>query len=136
MPDSPDPVRQRLTDLRDGLLRLHKTLLDSETAIYDREIQRITSSGQLLDLVLNDPQFAWLRELSQMVVVIDEMLDDEEPVTDEIADQLVLRARVLLTPAEAKNSFREHYLEALQRDPDAVMAHAEMGRLLVRLDKK
>ena len=70
-----DRTRQRLTDLRNGLLKLHKVLLDSERDAYDHNISRITSSGQLLDLVLNDPFFAWLRELSQFIVLIDETLD-------------------------------------------------------------
>ena len=56
-------VRPRLTDLRNGLLHLHKALLDSESATYDNDIARITSKGQLLELVLHDPWFAWLHEL-------------------------------------------------------------------------
>ena len=67
-----DGIRQRLTGLRDELLRLHKTLLDSESASYDRDIARIRSRGQLLELVLHDPWFAWLHELSQLVVLIDD----------------------------------------------------------------
>ena len=38
---SPDRTKQRLTDLRNGLLGLHKTLLDSERATYERDIARI-----------------------------------------------------------------------------------------------
>jgi ligand-binding sensor domain-containing protein len=76
---SPDPEQQRLTELRNGLLALHKTLLDSERAVYERDIARITSSGELLNLVINDPWFAWLHALSEFVVLIDETLDAEEP---------------------------------------------------------
>jgi hypothetical protein len=46
---SPDLTKQRLTDLRNGLLSLHKTLLDSERASYERDIARIGSSGELLE---------------------------------------------------------------------------------------
>src|ERR1700719_3828380 len=78
---SSDLTKQRLTDLRNGLLSLHKTLLDSERASYERDIARIDSSGELLKLVLYDPWFAWLHELSEFVVLIDETLDamDEKP---------------------------------------------------------
>src|SRR5437588_53433 len=75
---SPDPIQQRLTDLRNGLLSLHKTLLDSERASYERDVARISSSGELLNLVLYDPWFAWLHELSELVVLIDETLDAKE----------------------------------------------------------
>jgi hypothetical protein len=44
----PDPIQQRLTDLRNALLSLHKTLLDSERASYERDVARIQSSSQLL----------------------------------------------------------------------------------------
>ena len=60
----PLPIRKTAADrLRNGLLSLHKTLLDSERATYERDIARIGSSGELLKLVLYDPWFAWLHEL-------------------------------------------------------------------------
>src|SRR3984885_9549321 len=78
---SRESVHQKLTELRNGLLKLHKTLLESERAVYERDIARINSSGELLKLVLYDPWFAWLHELSEFVVLIDETLDaiDEKP---------------------------------------------------------
>jgi len=130
---TPDGTRQRLTDLRNGLLHLHKTLLDSESATYDHDIARITSKGQLLNLVLHDPFFAWLHELSELVVLIDEILDAKEPATPVDADRLLAQARELLAPAEATGNFRKHYLEALQRDPNVVMAHAEAMKMLANL---
>jgi len=131
---SPDDIRQRLTNLRDELLRLHKTLLDSESASYDRDIARIRSRGQLLELVLHDPWFAWLHELSELVVLIDEALDAKEPaVTSVDAERFLAQARELLAPAENGGEFRRHYLEALQRDPNVVMAHSQAIKLLTAM---
>src|ERR1700682_5741905 len=96
----PDPAQQRLTELRHGLLQLHKALLDSERATYERDVARITTTGQYLDLVLNDPWFAWLRELSLFIVLIDETLAFEETTTAADAQRLVAQARDLLAPAE------------------------------------
>jgi hypothetical protein len=124
-----DPARDRLTSLRNHLLRHHKVLLDSERAAYERDVQRITSTGQYLQLVLNDPWFAWLHELSQFIVVIDEKLDDkEQPATTEDADRLTARARDLIAPSEsaAGNGFHRKYFDAMQRDPDVVLAHRDM----------
>jgi hypothetical protein len=128
-----DLSRQRLTDLRDGLLRLHKTLLDSERRIYEREVERIQTSGQLLSLVLHDPWFNYLHELSMFVVFIDETLDGEEPVTLAGAERMIRQARALLTPREEGAGFERRYFEALQRDPDVVIAHAATLKLLVEL---
>ena len=121
-----DRTRERLVSLRNGLLRLHKSLLDSERASYERDIQRITSTGQLLNLVLNDPWFTWLRELSQFIVVVDEALDLEEAPTAEEADRLIARARELVAPCETATGFRRRYYEAMQRDPAVVLAHRDM----------
>jgi hypothetical protein len=133
-PSPPDGIRTRLTELRNELLGLHKTLLDSETAVYDRDIARIKSRGQLLELVLHDPWFAWLHELSELVVLIDEALDSKEsPVTGADADRFLAKARELVAPAEGRGEFRRHYLEALQRDPNVVMAHAQAMKVLAGL---
>ena len=130
----PDGIRPRLTDLRNELLGLHKTLLDSETAVYDRDIRKIKSRGQLLELVLHDPWFAWLHELSELVVLIDEALDAKEPVvTGADADRFLAKARELVAPSDGSSEFRRHYLEALQRDPNVVMAHAQAIKVLVSL---
>src|ERR1700683_4720011 len=79
---SPDLTKQRLTELRNGLLGLHKILLDSERGTYARDIARIGSTGELLKLVLYDPWFAWLHELSEFVVLIDETVDSIDKTRD------------------------------------------------------
>ena len=122
----PDRTRERLTNLRNGLLKLHKILLDSERAAYERDVQRITSTGQFLSLVLNDPWFQWLRDLSQFIVLIDETLDFEDPATPADADRLVAQARELVAPSENGSSFGRSYYEAMQRDPGVVLAHRDM----------
>jgi hypothetical protein len=128
-----DPAKIRLTTLRNGLLRLHKCLLDSEKAAYEKDVQRITTTGQYLNLVLNDPWFAWLRDLSQFVVLIDETLDFEEPPTAEDADKLVARARDLVSPSETADGFGKRYYEAMQRDPGVVLAHRDMMQIFSEL---
>ena len=114
-------------------MKLHAVLLESERAQYDRDIQRIRSSQQFLDLALNDPAFAWLRVLSQLVVLIDETLDAKEPPSPAEASRLVHKALDLLSPAEPTGTFERPYLEALQRDPDVILAHAAALKLFRRL---
>ena len=129
-----DPPRQRLTELRNELLKLHTVLLASERAVYERDVQRIRSSSQFLDLALNDPAFAWLRVLSQLVVLIDETLEAEEAPGAAEASRLVRRALDLLSPVESSGAFEKPYLEALQRDPEVILAHAAALKLLRRLE--
>jgi hypothetical protein len=124
-------LRERLKALRNGLLKLHKSLLDSERAVYERDIARITSTGQFLGLVLDDPFFQPLRELSQFIVLIDESLDRKEaPISDEEGEQLLRQARLMLVPAEEGSGFARRYFEMMQRDPATVLAHRDMLQLL------
>jgi hypothetical protein len=133
MEPMPDSARERLTQLRNGLLRLHKSLLDSERASYERDVARITSTGQYLGLVLNDPWFSWLHDLSQFIVMVDETLDLEEPATAEDATRLIAQARDLVSPSEGGVGFKRRYFEALQRDPAAVLAHRDMMKVFTAL---
>ncbi len=128
----PDAARPLLTELRRILLAHHKSLLDSERVRYDHDVERITSSGQLLGLVLRDPFFAWLHELSELIVAIDETLDAKEPeaATDADAARLLAQARTLLTPVEGGTGFRGQYFEALQREPDVVIAHGAVVKAI------
>lgn len=122
-------TRQRLAALRNGLLRLHKYLMDSERALYERDVERITSTGQYLQLVLNDPWFAWLHELSKFIVTIDEALDFGEALTDDDAEKLIVQARALVSPSEEGVGFARKYFDIMQRDAGAVLAHRDMVRV-------
>jgi hypothetical protein len=128
-----DRTRERLTALRNELLKLHKTLLDSERAVYDRDVARITSTGQYLELVLNDPFFAWLHQLSKFIVLVDETLDFDDPATADDADRLIGQARDLVAPSENGSVFGRSYFEAMQRDPAVVLAHRDMMRVFASL---
>ena len=132
-PVTPQSPRERLQKLRNGLLHLHKSLLDSERAAYERDIQRIGSPGEFLNLLLNDPWFNWLRELSQFIVLVDETLDLDDSPTEAEAARLIAQARELVSPAEEGNVFARRYWEAMQRDPSAVLAHRDMIKVFGEL---
>jgi hypothetical protein len=130
-----DLTRQGLKDLRHGLLRLHKLLLDLERRDFERARGRIGNSYEFLQLVLKDPWFDWLHRLSELIVQIDEALDTREPETvlsEEDAAALIERARTLLAPSETGSEFQKNYFLALQRSPDVVLLHSEVMRLLGR----
>jgi len=124
-----DAVRQRLQDLRNALLALHKALVDSERVSYETTIGAITSPNHFLQLLTTDPWFAWLQPLSQLVVAMDEALETKKPVTDAVAEALIKQAGVLLVTSETGDGFPHHYFDALQRDPDVVLAHADAAKL-------
>lgn len=118
----------RLRDLRNRLLHLHKVLLEMERENFERKSGRVTA-GELLQLLLNDSQFAWLRIISAFVVEIDEVLNGEEPITIDTFEDLLRQARLLLT-SPANEEFKTKYEDAMQRDASVVMAHSSVMQLL------
>jgi hypothetical protein len=125
----PEGVRQRLVDLRQALLHLHKALIDSERVSYEKIVGEIKSPNHFLQLLTKDPWFAWLHPLSQLIVAMDEALDGKEPLTVAGVDVLLRELERLIAPSESGEGFARHYFEALQRDPDVVLAHAEVTKL-------
>lgn len=130
---SPD-FQKQLSQLREALLGLHKALVDSERVSYEQNIGTIPSANHFLKLLTDDPWFAWLHPLSQLIVTMDEVLDAKakSPLTGDVAAALVKRAGELLVASEAGEGFARHYFDALQRDPDVVMAHAAAAQIFRR----
>lgn len=120
---------QLLTDIRIKLLHLHKLLLDTERIRYE-QVRGQISNSELLQLVINHDQFAWLHRLSELIVQIDELIHSDEPITSEAIAALIADVQILLTPDEVGNDFAVKYDMALQRNPDVVLAHADVVTLL------
>jgi hypothetical protein len=128
-------TRVALKELRHGLLRLHKLLLELERRDFERARGRISNSFEFLQLVLKDPWFDWLHRLSELIVQIDESLDTRDPeipLTEQDAKALIERAKALLSPSESGAQFQKNYFLALQQSPDVVLLHSEVMRMLGR----
>jgi hypothetical protein len=121
--------RQLLFDLRKTLLHLHKTLLDWERSAYERLHGRVTAS-ELLNVIVEHPQFAWLRPISELIVRIDQTVDSEEPDSAADIEALIARARAVVSPDESGPPNAKRYHQALQEHPDAVFAHREVSKVL------
>lgn len=124
-----DSASQSLKEFRDAFLDLHKTLLDSERIGYEQAFGTIPSAGEFLQLAIRDPWFAWLQPLSEFITSLDERLEAEEPVASKDFNEFVKKGRSLLTPQETGQGFAKHYYDALQRDPDVVLAHGKIAKL-------
>jgi hypothetical protein len=88
----------------------------------------------MLQLVISNPQFAWLRRISELIVQIDELLESDHATASASAADLMRQMRLLLAPGDATDEFARKYQDALQRQPDAVLAHKEVTAILSRDD--
>ena len=123
-----EEIRKPLIELHGALLKLHKALIDSERLVYEKSVGPISSPNHFFQLLTNDPWFAWLRPISQLIVAIDETLDAKEPLTNSDIDVLMSQSVFLLVPARSGGEFGERYVAALQRDPRVVLAHAQVAK--------
>ncbi|MBS1840032.1 MAG: hypothetical protein JSS69_11460 [Acidobacteria bacterium] len=126
-----DPAaREKLVALRSALLRLHKTLIDMERRVYEKEFGAV-NVGEFFRLVVDHPQFAWLHNISEFVVRIDESLTGEAPVVPADAETAVALARKMFTPTADGDAFQKKYFDAIQSDPNVVMEHGELARVFL-----
>ena len=123
-----DADRALLAELRRLLLQLHKALIDWQRTDYERVRGRLQTT-QLLNVIFNDPEFAWLRSMSGLIVRIDETLVAKTPEEETGTGPLVAQARELIAP-EAGSPYAQRYHAALQELPDAVLAHSDLSNLL------
>lgn len=118
--------------LRNGrnlLLKLHKTLLDHERRIYE-EINGPQTPTQFLNILLEDPDFSWLRKFSTLIVEIDEMFAQKDGYTPEVVEQHIAALRSLISMEDEDEAFRVKYQSALQKDLDAAAHQGDLKALL------
>jgi hypothetical protein len=131
---SPVPIsaatRESLTELRNLLLAQHKLLLDRERASYEKTNGPIAGPGPFLGLVMGDAHFAWLKQISTLVVEIDEALARRSTAGQVEAEALVTQARDIMRPREHGTDFQKRYHEAIQESPDIVILQCKIEQLL------
>lgn len=118
-------TRGKLKDLSKALLRLHKTLLDAAKLEYEAKNGAIAGVNQYLQLVLDDPHFAWLRKLSSLVALIDEAVSLRRAASETEARALLNETKILLNFEDEDENFNEKFQAALQKNPGAVISYNE-----------
>lgn len=118
--------------LRNGrnlLLKLHKNLVDHERAIWEGMNGPVTA-GQFLNVLLEDPDFSWLRKFSTLIVDIDEMFAQKDGFPIEAVDLHLAKLRDLIAMKDEDEEFKAKYQAALQQDLDAAARQGDLRLLL------
>ena len=122
---------ERLRNARNLLLKLHKSLVDHERAIWEG-INGPATSGQFLNVLLEDKDFAWLRKFSTLIVDIDEMFAQKDGFAAEAVDLHLEKLRQLISMNDEDEDFKAKYQAALQQDLDAASSQGDLRSLLSR----
>lgn len=132
MKNQAEKFEQKITLLKEArlqLLKLHKLLVDIERENYEKENGQITS-GQFLNLLVNDSNFSWMRRFSTLIVEIDEMLDLNDGYTDLMIEKQFSQMRNLLNLENAGEDFLIKYQNILQTNSEAAGKHDELKNFL------
>jgi hypothetical protein len=127
---------ESLRQVRQGLLDLHKALIERERAAYERGHGAV-SPAELLQLLIRDSAFSWLHPISELIVRVDELISNANErrrptparpamTPDQVraeAEILMMETRQLLTLGDAPGGFRERYDAVLQADPAIGLMH-------------
>jgi hypothetical protein len=119
------PGRQ-LETLSRTLQRLHSHALAAE-----KQFHPVMGEWELLDKLMKDPAWAWLRPLSALIADIDHVLAQDQPPTEFDLAVVAGHTRELLAGEGAANrAFADRYVPLLQSDVDLAAVHGELRRLL------
>jgi len=123
----------RVAELRHALLELHKALLDVQRIEYERAYGRIETRGEFLGLVLNHPEFAWIRALSALVAQLDEWAEGEDPESEGGLEGIVEAFRGLIRREGSANpEFTAKYWKMVEDQPEVTVAHVVAERIARR----
>ncbi|WP_159587416.1 hypothetical protein [Chelativorans xinjiangense] len=129
MADPADSVATLAGELSSALKSLHRALILAEAG----DEEALKNPYTLLFALIDDPRFAWTSRLSQLIVRLDEMLQEEFSTADDLLPFRDEVARMLGEEEGEDAEFRLRYLTALQKAPDVALATGGLRRVLAKL---
>ncbi len=72
-----------------SLLGLHKILLESQKAEYEKTYGAILNTNQYFQLVVSHEDFAWLRQLSALIASFDEILESDSQDISAVSCEII-----------------------------------------------
>lgn len=120
-------LRHDLEATSRALQALHRQILEAEGAYLPGR-----SALELLDRLLKDPEWAWLRALSKLIADLDETTAGDEGVTASDAAAAAKRVRALVfgLGEPRDEAFLGRYRPLLQASAALASAHGELKRLV------
>lgn len=129
-------MKSRLTALANALRSLHRALAERARRDLETERSTVIQPGAWLAILTTDPQFAWLRSLSELMVDLDVFLEaDPEPADDDAAAVRAEVERLIapLTTPDTETDFSRRYWRYVHDEPRVAIVHGEIRQALDRL---
>jgi len=125
--------RTQAAALSSALQELHRALIRAEIG----DDPSLENPYTMLFALIGDPRFAWMGNLSQLVVRIDETLADRDLPEDGLTTEMTVwrdeAAALIGEGGEANAQFRLKHLTALQKEPAVGLATGRLRKTLAGL---
>lgn len=131
-------LKAKFKALSAALMDLHRDLLMMEAKKLEGETERKITPYEILHASLHDPNMAWLRQMSALIVSIDTTIDETETLSAKEANQIANEVSTLLEkPAGLiSTDFWTKYSAYLAQHPDIIMKHSRVKNLVEDLRPK
>lgn len=128
-------TKQVFQELAKALIDLHRDLLMLQAKTLESESGRKISPYELLHASLHNPQFAWLRLMSEIIVTIDTLIDESENLSAKEASEIAEEVLNLIERPQGSNhtEFWNRYSHFLSVNPDIIMKHSRVKEIISRL---
>jgi len=114
--------REKLGQISAAMMKIHKLLLEEEMEARELAINKVIPPAERLNVLLNDPEFAWLRVLSQLMAFIDEIYFQKEPVLNRQLKEVEEKVETLFA-LQNESEFAYRYRSKLSTIPDLMIEH-------------
>ncbi|MEQ1875360.1 MAG: hypothetical protein ABL958_01860 [Bdellovibrionia bacterium] len=115
--------KERLKHWSSILARMHKGLMDFQMQEREQRTGQVLTPGTKLQLLLSDPEFNWLRVLSLLMVKVDDLIFQKEPISEPLVAAARADIRALLIE-RANEDFNREY-DAIKKFVPDVMREVE-----------
>lgn len=121
--------RETLGGLSAQMAKIHKMLLESEIGNIELRQNRQLNPLEKLNILLNAPELAWLRPMSQLMAFVDEIYFQKESITGE---QMTAAKKGVddLMIQHTNEIFSARYRELLGTLPDLIFEHGHLRAAL------
>lgn len=130
-------LRKDVEALAHTLRELHRELLTIARGEFERARGAAVPPGLFVQALVEDPSLQWLRPLSVLIVELETLSEQEEPIEPADAARIAKEVEHHITPsAESSSALARRYEAILQDSPEVVVAHGHVRVALAALRRK
>jgi hypothetical protein len=130
MASSEGAHKPALLEAAAALREVHRVLVRAMRFQYEKEGHSVGGPGHLLRLLTEDPYFAWLHPMSELIVDLDALLAQELLPAGTVSG---VRMEVDRLSRAGGSPFWEKYAPLLQSEPQVAVAHGRLRQAIKAL---